>query len=349
MLTITGESDNQQPATSNQQLIIKDLLLLLCRYPFNSKDKESLANLIKEVLEWKEIVGLINSHGIIALAAYNLKESGLEKEIPEKAWVVIENGYRQSIVRNSWLTERWKEVNKILGDAGIKHIVMKGMALEHTLYGSLGLRQMTDNDILLKREEALKAWDLLQKEGFVPEPIKSGLHKKILLDIGKHLPELHKDGYSLEIHHNLGVDVISEGSGFYDPFADDVEIEISGSKALTLSKELNLRYLISHFEKHKMEGTCQLRLLTDILLLDKNNKIEFPEEFIENPKQEMKREFRKTSWRKTILEVPPECRFRFVLGDIFPSVSWMRQRYKCNIVRALLYYPGRIAKLLWLI
>src|SRR5512133_3242064 len=112
---------------------MRDLLLLLCRYPFEEKNRELLTKLLREVLDWPKTVTLINDHGIIALTAYNIKEAGLEKEIPADAMAVLESGYMKSVVRNTWLTERWKEVNTILSNAGIKHVLLKGMALEHTL------------------------------------------------------------------------------------------------------------------------------------------------------------------------------------------------------------------------
>ena len=158
------------------------------------------------------MVRLINAHGIIALAAYNIKEAGLEKEVPADAMAALENGYRQSVVRNIWLTERWKEVNAILENAGIKHILLKGMALEHTLYGSKGLRQMTDCDIFVKHEDSLKAWYLLQKEGFSHKPLKSPLHKKILTAYRETPSQsLTKDGYIVEIHHKLFESEINPG------------------------------------------------------------------------------------------------------------------------------------------
>ena len=92
---------------------MRDLLLLLCQYPYDAKNRETLSKLIGEVQDWNEMVKLINAHGIIALAAYNIKEAGLEKQIPGDAMAFLENGYMQSIVRNAWLTERWKEVNSI--------------------------------------------------------------------------------------------------------------------------------------------------------------------------------------------------------------------------------------------
>src|SRR5450759_870961 len=151
---------------------MRELLILLCRYPFDETNRETLSKLIKEVTEWDKMVKLINAHGIIALAAYNIKESGLQKEVPEEIMAILENGYRRNLVRNAWLTERWKEVNSILCNAGIQHILLKGMALEHTLYDSKGLRQMSDNDILIIHDDSFKAWHLLQKEGFKSETFK---------------------------------------------------------------------------------------------------------------------------------------------------------------------------------
>ena len=72
---------------------MKDLLLFLCHYPFDENNRETLSKLIREVQDWNELVRLINAHGIIALAAYNIKEAGLENEIPAEAMTVLENGH----------------------------------------------------------------------------------------------------------------------------------------------------------------------------------------------------------------------------------------------------------------
>ena len=182
---------------------MRDLLLLLCRYPFKEKNRENLSKLLRKVQDWHGLVKLINAHGIIALAAYNIKESGLEKEIPREAMAILENGYHAEHDTKCLVTERWKEVNTILSDAGITHILLKGMALEHTLYGARGLRQMNDNDILVKSEDSIKAWRLLQQNGFTMEPFKSPLFRKIMFDFGRHLPAIYKEGYAIEIHDNL--------------------------------------------------------------------------------------------------------------------------------------------------
>jgi len=328
---------------------MRELLLLLCRYPFEEKNRETLSKLIGEVQDWHKLVELINAHGIIALAAYNIEEAGLVKMVPEDAMVILKNGYRQSMVRNLWLAERWKEVNTILSNSGIKHVLLKGMALEHTLYGSRGLRQMTDNDILVKRDDAIKVWKLLQKEGFSQELMKSPWHRKIIIDIGKHLPCLYKNGYAIEIHHDLFSNNFGYDKTYGDPIDDAVEIFISETKAWILPKEMQLMYLIDHLKRHTMEGNWQLRLYTDIMLLDKSSTIKIPDGFISNPIQENKQEYRRAAYRINIGSIPVKKKFQYLAGDIFPSVEWMKKRYKCNGAKAVLYYPLRIGKLMWLI
>jgi|WetSurSiteA1Bulk_404760.scaffolds.fasta_scaffold00717_6 hypothetical protein len=328
---------------------LKELLLLLCRYPFEEKNRVTLSKLIGEVRDWNWMVGLINAHGIIALAAYNIREAGLEKNIPEDSMAVLDNGRRQSMVRNAWLTERWKEVNTILTNAGIKHVLLKGMALEHTLYEAKGLRQMTDNDILVKREDSFKAWYLLQKKGFISGLIKSPLFKKIIGDIGEHLPPLYNDGYVIEIHHRLYDPEHKGGNNFYNPFDDAIEVIVDGEKAWILPKVIQIKHLVDHFVKHSLGGDQQLRLYADIKLLDKTIKPEISDDFILNPQQINKVKYLKAGYKSGVNSIPVKYRLRFVFGDIFPSMKWMKKRYNCNTFKAVLHYPLRVGKLLWLI
>lgn len=263
---------------------MKELLLHLCRYPFNPDDRNRLRDLLSRVDDWTKAVSLINEHGIIALAAYNINEARLGEIVPDHAMVLLKDGRLQSMVRNAWLTQRWKEVNEILIKGGTKHVLLKGMALEYSLYGGTGLRQMNDNDILVKRDDALKAWYLLQEQGFQSEMIKSSLHRKIILDIGKHLPTLTKEGYSVEIHHRL-FNEADANQNLPDAIDNAAEIEVAGTKAYTLQDDIHLAYLEKHLQKHMDSGDYQLRLYTDMELLKTGSAPVMPASFIENPKQ----------------------------------------------------------------
>jgi len=325
------------------------LLFYLFRLSWNEEEKDEAADLIKQVKNWKNYVNLINQHGITALAANNIKEARLEKEIPSDAWVFLENGGRQNMARTAWITEKWKEVNKILNEAGIKHILLKGMALEHTLYGARGLRQMNDNDILIGREDAMRGWKLLQKAGYNHHMIKSPLHSKILLETGKHLPSLYKNSYSVEIHHKLFDNPPPGINVNHDYFTGTEEITIGETKALILPREIHLKYLIAHFEKHAMEGNCQLRQYADIILLDENTPVFFQQKFLREPFQEYRKEYRRTAYRSAYYSTDPSIRLRYLAGDIFPSLTWMMKRHNCSALEAVLRYPERLGKVWWLV
>lgn len=325
---------------------MKELLATLCRYPHDPAGNDRLRELLGTISDWQKTAELINSHGIIALAAYNITAAGLDASVPAEFMTMLNRGMIRSISRNAWLTERWKEVNGLLSAAGIKHILLKGMALEYTLYEGRGLRQMSDNDILVRKDDAFRAYKILIENGFGSELIKSPLHRKILPDIGKHMPALSKDGYSVEIHVRLFNDGEAASPGLFETAE---EILVAGEKALVLSKENHLAYLVSHFRKHALEGNCQVRQYADIMLLDSATDLQFPDEFVETPFRGMDRNYRRAAYREDFFATPRNLRFRYLLGDIFPSLTWMRNRYKCSTAMALLRYPFRIAKAFWLL
>jgi len=185
--------------------------------------------------------------------------------------------------------------------------------------------------------------------GFVPKPLKSPLHKKILPDLGKHLPELYKEGYSLEIHTRLFDETKYDEDFYNDIFNNAAEIKTDNIPALALPHDINLNYLIKHFNYHLQAGDCQLRLYNDIRLLHPVNKPEFPGEFILNPVQKGSKKFIREIYKTGFKSVPAHYRLRYLTGDIFPSLWWMKERYKCGTMAALLRYPARLGKLWWIV
>jgi hypothetical protein len=102
-------------------------------------------------------------------------------------------------------------------------------------------------------------------KGFISHPVKSVFYKPILADLGKHLPTLTKDGFALEIHHEL----FGEGKKeltrmFYDSSS---EAEIKGEKTFIPEAGIFLLYLVKHLSLHEMNNESQLRLYTDLVVL----------------------------------------------------------------------------------
>lgn len=57
------------------------------------------------------------------------------------------------------------------------------------------------------------------------------------------------------------------------------------------------------------------------------------------------------NYRKMIRQIPGlHRRFLYIIGDLFPSFQFMKNRYRCKSkLTTFLYYPHRIGKILWLL
>jgi hypothetical protein len=268
-----------------------------------------------------------------------------------------------------------------------------------TVYGNAGLRQMSDADVLIAKDECIRARDILVASGFVSMPVKSALHKLIIGNLGKHLPSLLKDGASVKIHHGLfGIKNTELTRYFYD---SSYEISLKGERAFIPQPQIFFLYLVRHLSMHEINNESQLRLYTDlVVLIDKHGEtimnsdllkyalesgmnevlasrlhilkelweITFPPEidefitkwhdplfaerfifFLKSPKGNLPTN-KASSYKRIIEEIPGLHRkVLYVAGDIFPSVRFMKSRYKCrNGWKAMLYYPHRLGKLLFL-
>jgi hypothetical protein len=305
-----------------------------------------------------------------------------------------------NISRNACHTEAFVSVLNLLNKENIKVVLLKGLALELSVYENKGLRQMTDVDILLSREDCLKARKVLLENGFSSLPLKSVFYKPVLSYIGKHLPTLTKDGFSIELHHDLfGTDKSLLTKVFYDT---GLETALNSEKAYLPEPRLFFLYLVRHLYLHEKNNESQLRLYADlVVLLEKYRDeiinydlltltgdagigeilawrleplrdlwgISFPEWlndyinkwynpdsinkfilFLKSPKDNPSVN-KAILYRDNIKEIPGFSRkILFVLGDLFPTLEFMKRRYNCSSsLKAILYYPVRFGKLWYLI
>jgi hypothetical protein len=377
----------------------ENLLVCLCRLEFSADKLKELDTLISEIRDWDYFKTLANAHGVSALVCHNLEIHNLLQRIPGLVVNYLRNSLMMSLTRNTFNTESIRAALHLLNGENIRTVILKGMALENSVYGNSGLRQMSDIDILIDREECLRARDLLTANGYVSLPLKSLFHKLILPYSGKHLPSLLKNGTSVEIHHDLFggrnnnlTRVLYESS---------YETEIKGEKAWFPEPQIFFLYLVKHLWLHEMSNESQLRLYTDLIVLIEKYREEILNEellklaagaemseilaahlrplrdicgisfpvwlskfteslsdegslerfifFLGSPKDNPAIE-KSDVYRQIIKDIPGFHRkFLYILGDIFPTFTFMKNRYRCeNTWKVLMYYPHRLGKITWL-
>ena len=159
-----------------------------------------ISTLFSTVTDWNYFGSIANAHGVAALVYHNVEKFKLLQFIPEEVVAFLRNTLMKNLSRNEFNGETMREVLSLLNRENIITVLLKGMALELTVYGNEGIRQMSDVDILIEKDQCLNARNILIAYGFVSLPVKSIFHKLILGNMGKHLPSLKKKGVFIEIH-----------------------------------------------------------------------------------------------------------------------------------------------------
>ena len=241
------------------------LLLELCRMEFSNEQIDRIMSLIAVIRDWNYFRNLANEHGVAALVWHNLEKYGLNSGIPEEISNSLKRILLKSLSRNTFNTESIREVLRLLNKENIKTVILKGLALENSVFGNSGIRQMSDVDILIKRDECMKAREILISNGYESLPVKSLFHKFIIGYSGKHLPSLIKNGTSVEIHQELfGGSDNRMTSILYD---SSYEVEIKGEKTWFPQPQIFFLYLVRHLCAHEMNNESQLRLYTDLVVM----------------------------------------------------------------------------------
>jgi hypothetical protein len=217
------------------------------------------------VSDWGNFLELSNKHGIIALCRDNIIKTGLKHKIPEAIWNGFEAGYLKSLSRNTLINRITEEISEIADKENIKIVLLKGLALEKTVYGEKGTRQMTDIDLLVDIQNARRLRNLLIEHEYMAAPFISGIYEKRLFVEGKHLPEMFRKGIQVEIHVKL-----------FDQKKNTLTEELI-EEAHHLNKNvyipdvhLHFLYLVKHMAKHEREGSSQLRMYADLAILLEN-------------------------------------------------------------------------------
>jgi hypothetical protein len=250
-------------STENDRAV--SLLLHLCNIGSKREETELVKRETESFSNWKLFTDLAVRHGVAALVWQNMSDLSLTIRVPEPENTILEGSRLKSIMRVAYITSVAGEIVHILGKEGIRVLLLKGLALEHQVYGSRGLRQMSDADLLIAPGDALRARDILIREGFVSMPMKSELYRHIVLDLGNHLPELHRRGVSVDLHHRLfgpeGVKLVSHA------MENAAVLSVEGISFRVLPPATAFLGLVSHIYKHQAKGEFQLRLYNDICLL----------------------------------------------------------------------------------
>ncbi len=139
-------------------------ILLGCLHTSQPIDPASLTRLSSQ--QWDELAGLAVTRRVAPLMYHNLAEQGLKDCVPPPALRRLFQRYRHNTLKNLKFQAELAGIVAALEQAGIPVMVLKGAYLAAVVYQNLGLREMGDLDILVKKGDLEMARQTLLQFGY---------------------------------------------------------------------------------------------------------------------------------------------------------------------------------------
>lgn len=147
-----------------------ELALLLSAPSLRPDEVERVRFLLRELIDWNRMMGMLVMHRTMGVAWRNLLQHGLaaaEFFRPDYVLPVVEVCARgQELLAGEQLAMATKLLSAF-DDAGVPGVVLKGIALAAMAYPALGMRLSQDLDLLVARGDLGRAHKVLSDFGYV--------------------------------------------------------------------------------------------------------------------------------------------------------------------------------------
>lgn len=162
---------------------------------------ESSAAMQMQPEDWDDFSRLAKMHRLSPMLHAGLLRDDLAEIIPQSVKDQMKASHRRHALRNLNIYRELVNVTRFLDAAGIPSIALKGAFLAQFAYAEPGLRPMRDLDFLLRPEQAIRAFELLEADGY--RSLFAGSPDAYFAD-RIHLPPLSStSGITIELHHRL--------------------------------------------------------------------------------------------------------------------------------------------------
>ncbi|MFI2778356.1 nucleotidyltransferase family protein [Streptomyces sp. ALB3] len=148
------------------------LLLALARVRLDAAQVAAIRALAgRDDLDWGAFCDAAARHKLLPLVGRHVfthrlgRSDGDTKGFPY-SWVFT-TAYTGNRARNLALSDEFGQVFRELAEAGVRHAVRKGFSLAEGEYADVGVRRINDVDLLVDREDASRAHEVLERLGYV--------------------------------------------------------------------------------------------------------------------------------------------------------------------------------------
>ena len=146
-------SASQKGLLDRLNLTPEERLLVLCaRLNLDQDQQRELNGLLAGRLDWDQVLHKSQGHQLSALLQRHLASQGCRDHIPAEVRDQFKAAYLANVAKNLYSLAELRKALEALQAQDIPVIVLKGAALAESVYGDIGLRPMSDLDLLVPEE-----------------------------------------------------------------------------------------------------------------------------------------------------------------------------------------------------
>jgi hypothetical protein len=225
-------------------------LLLGCVRP---QTGSQIRSLVAENIDWNYLFLFARRHSVVSLLYSRLQENAPDL-VPVDQLQRLQKYFQENAARNVLLAAELCRLIAILADAQIEAIPYKGPVLALFAYDNLALRRFVDLDIMVQKEDASKAIDLLFADGYQLSKPLSESQRRLLLR-SQHNLQFRRSNRQLivEMHWEVAPHLFASSVQADELWRDLVPIDLNGTSLKTLSPEDLIFSLCVHGLRHLWE------------------------------------------------------------------------------------------------
>lgn len=193
-------------------------------------------------LDWDLIIQKSIRHSVAPILYKQLKRFPTKGSVPDGFFRKLRDIYLQNAARNMRLYHGLSKALKVLKDAGIPVVVLKGGHLGEVVYGNIGLRTLCDVDLLFKKQDMGRGQKRLMNAGFLSVDSQP----------------------ALDVHWNIDISIKHINIDLEDLWDRAQPTVIAGVEVLALCPEDLLLHICVHLAFHHLFEFAGIRSFCDI-------------------------------------------------------------------------------------
>jgi hypothetical protein len=232
----------------------EQLVLLLARPAVSPEGLAQAVTLLAGQIDWPRVLSLTADNGVDPLVCANLMRLGFP-DVPEAVREELKHRYAQGALVNHLIARESVRLLRLLDDAGIRAIPLKGVSLAEWLYENIDLRPSWDIDVLIRPIDVEAAVEALTRDGYRTRH-RTRLVARLQRRRGMHVALDRRDGrfeFPVEVHWNVRYGQRQSGE-IEDLWNEAHRTELLGARCWAMSPAWIVLFLATHAARHRWYG-----------------------------------------------------------------------------------------------